>query len=36
MDNSMRSLLSNPHQIALFTLLSIRRGVGGEAVEVDC
>ena len=29
----MRSLLYNPHQTVLFTPLSIRRGVGGEAVE---
>ena len=29
----MRSLLYNPYQTVLFTPLSIRRGVGGEAVE---
>ena len=33
MDKSMRSLLYNPYQTVLFTPLSIRRGVGGEAVE---
>ena len=36
MDKSMRSLLYNPYQTVLFTPLSIRRGVGGEAGWVDC
>ena len=40
MGKSMRSLLSNPlsnpHQTVLFTPLSIRRGVGGEARWGDC